>query len=167
MEKWHLDSPLFSALSEQQRRSLSAEMQPQVYQKGQSVFVEGAPSQAMYVVDSGWVSIFSETDGRKAILANLGPGSVLGEMAFFGDRPYSTTAEAASEVRLWALSKSDFRELIAREPSVGIKLSLALGSKVVQVTGYLAEYRLPGVPFFTQLSMESLVALAEKLEIKA
>ena len=167
MEKRHLESPLFSALSEEERRSISSEMQPQVYQKGQSIFVEGAPSQAMYVVDSGWVSIFSETGGRKAILANLGPGSVLGEMAFFGDRPYSTTAEAASEVRLWVLNKADFKELIAREPLIGIRLSLALGSKVVQVTDYLAEYRLPGIPFFTQLSMESLLALAEKLDVKA
>ncbi len=167
MEKWRLESPLFSALSEQERRTVAAEMQPEEYHQGQSIFVEDAPSQAMYVVDSGWVSIFSEAGGRKAILANLGPGSILGEMAFFADRPYSTTAESASEVKLWVLHKSDFKELIAREPSIGIKLSLALGSKVMQLTDYLAEYRLPGIPFFTQLSMESLLALAERLEIKA
>jgi CRP-like cAMP-binding protein len=167
MDKWHLESPLFSALSEQERRLISAEMRPEEYDKGQSIFVEGTPSQAIYVVDSGWVSIFTETGGRKAILANLGPGSVLGEVAFFSDQPYSTTAEAASEVRLWVLDKSDFRELIAREPSIAIKLSLALGSKVAQLGDYLAEYRLPGIPFFTQLSMESLAALAERLEIRA
>ena len=166
MDKWHLESPLFSALTEEERRSITAEMQPETYPKGQSIVVEGAPSQAMYFVDSGWVSIFSEQDGRKAILANLGPGSVLGDVDFLLDRPYSTTAEAASEVRLWALDKSDLKELITREPSIGIKLSLALGAKVGQVTEYLAEYRLPGIPFFTQLSRESLLGLAEKLQIK-
>jgi len=166
MEKWHLESPLFAALTEQEKRNLSAEMHPEVFKKGQSIVVEGTPSEAMYFVDSGWVSIFTEQDGKRALLANLGPGSVLGEVDFLLDRPYSTTAEAASDLRLWTLDKSEFKELVSREPSIGIKLSLALGSKVGQVTEYLAEYRLPGVPFFTQLSRESLLGLAEKLQIK-
>jgi CRP-like cAMP-binding protein len=166
MTKWHLESPLFSALAEQERRSISAEMQLKVYQKGQSIIMEDAPSEAMYFVDSGWVSIFSEQAGRKVILANLGPGSVLGEVDSLLDRPYSTTAEAASEVSVWSLKKSDLRELIVRQPMIGIKLSLALGSKVSQATQYLAEYRLPEIPFFTQLSMEILLGLAERLQLK-
>jgi len=166
MEKWHLESPLFSALTEEEKRSITAEMQSKTCQKGQSIVVDGAPSDAMYFVDSGWVSIFSEQGGRGAILANLGPGSLLGDVDFLLERPYSTTAEAASEVKLWVLGKSEFKELVFREPSIGIKLSLALGSKVGHVTDYLAEYRLPGIPFFTQLSRESLLGLAEKLEIK-
>jgi len=153
MKKWHLESPLFSALSEEERRTISSEMQPEDYRKGETIFAEGTPSQAMYVVESGWVSIISETDGRKSILANLGPGSVLGEMAFFGDRPYSTSAEAASEVTVWVLTKPAFAELIASEPSIGVKLSLASGSKIAQVGDYLAESRLPSVPFFSQLCL--------------
>ncbi len=166
MEKWHLESPLFAALTEQERRSLSAEMHPEVFKKGQSIIVEGTPSEAMYFVDSGWVSIFTGQEGKRALLANLGPGSVLGEVDFLLGKPHSTMAEAASDLRLWTLNRSDFRELVSREPSIGIKLSLALGSKVGQVTEYLAEYRLPGIPFFTQLSRESLLGLAEKLQIE-
>jgi CRP-like cAMP-binding protein len=167
MKKRHLESPLFSALSEEERRTISSEMQPEDYHKGETIFAEGTPGQAMYVVESGWVSIMSETDGRKSILANLGPGSVLGEMAFFGDRPYSTSAEAASEVTVWTLTKSAFAELIASEPSIGVKLSLASGSKIARVSDYLAESRLPSVPFFSQLSIESLLALAERLEVQS
>lgn len=166
MEKWRLESPLFSALTEQERRSISAEMRSEVFHLGQSITVENAPSQAMYFVDSGWVSIFSEQAGRRVILANLGPGSVLGDVDLLLDRPYSSAAEAASEVKLWSLNKSDLQELIAREPAIGIKLSLGLGSKVVHVTQYLAEYRLPEIAFFTQLSRESLLGLAEKLQIE-
>jgi CRP-like cAMP-binding protein len=166
MTKWHLESPLFSALTEQERRSISAEMQLEAYQKGQGIIVEDDPSEAMYFVDSGWVSIFSEQAGQKVILANLGPGSVLGEVDALLDRPYSATAEAASEVSIWSLNKSDLKELIIRQPAIGIKLSVALGSKVFQVTQYLAEYRLPEIPFFTQLSMEILLGLAERLQLK-
>ena len=88
MEKWRLESPLFSALTEQERRSISAEMRSEVFHLGQSITVENAPSQAMYFVDSGWVSIFSEQAGRRGILANLGPGSVLGDVDLLLDRPY-------------------------------------------------------------------------------
>jgi CRP-like cAMP-binding protein len=166
MEKWHLESPLFSALTDQEKRSITTEMQPETFQQGQRIIQENTPSETMYVVQSGWVSILSEQAGRRVVLANLGPHSVLGDVDFFLDRPYSTTAEAASEVKLWALDKADLKELITSEPAIGVKLSLALGAKVVQVTEYLAEYRLPEIPFFTQLSRESLLALAEKLELK-
>lgn len=167
MKKWHLESPLFSALTEEERRSVSAEMQEKVYQEGQSITVEGAPSEAAYFVDAGWVSIFREQAGRKAILASLGPGSVLGEADLLLDRPYSSTAEAASEVKLWSLNKSDLERIIAEEPEIGLKLSLALGSKVIQVTQYLAEERLLEIPFFTQLSMEILLGLAERLQLRS
>lgn len=166
MDKWHLESPLFSALTEEERRDISAEMQEEVYQQGQSITVGGALSEAMYFVDSGWVSIFSEQAGRKAILASLGPGSVFGEVDTLLDRPYSTSAEAASEVKLWSLSKSAFNDLVSRQPTIGIKLSLASGFKVAQVTRYLAEYRLREIPFFTQLSTEILLSLAERLQLK-
>ncbi len=166
MKECNLESPLFSALTEQERRKISAEMQLKVYQKGQSIIVEDAPSEAMFFVDSGWVSIFSEESGRKVSLANLGPGSVLGEVDLLLDRPYSTTAEAASEVNLWSLNKSDLKELIATHPMIGIKLSLALGSRVFRVTEYLTEHRLAGIPFLRQLSMEILLGLAERLQVK-
>ena len=166
MDKWHLESPLFSALTKQERRSISAEMRSETYQKGERITVENAPSEAMYFVESGWVRIFSEQAGRKVILANLGTGAILGEVDLLLDRPYSTTSEAASEVELLCLGKSDLQAVITRQPSIGLKLSAALGSKVVQVTQYLAEYRLPEIPFFTQLSMESLLGLAERLQVE-
>jgi CRP-like cAMP-binding protein len=166
MVKWHLESPLFSALTAQERRSISAEMRSETYQKGERITVENAPSEAMYFVESGWVRIFSEQAGRKVILANLGTGAILGEVDLLLDRPYSTTSEAASEVELLCLSKSDLQAVITREPSIGIKLSTALGSKVVQVSQYLAEYRLPEIPFFAQLSRESLLRLAERLQVE-
>jgi CRP-like cAMP-binding protein len=166
MEIRHLESPLFSALTDQERRSIATEMQPRTFQQGQSIMLEDTPSESMYIVDSGWVSILSEQAGRRVVLANLGPDSVLGDVDFLLDRPYSTTAEAASGVKLWALDKADLKALIAREPAIGVKLSLALGAKVVQVTDYLAEHRLPEIPFFAQLSYESLLGLAERLQIK-
>ncbi len=166
MDKWHLESPLFSALTDEERRSISAGMRSEAYQKGESITVENAPSESMYFVESGWVRIFSEQGGRKVILANLGPGSSLGEVELLLDQCYSTTAEAASEVELRSLSKSHLQEVIAREPSIGIRLSTALGSKVVQMTQYLAEYRLPQIAFFAQLSEESLLGLAERLQVE-
>ncbi len=166
MDKWHLESPLFSALTDEERRSISAGMRSETYHKGESITVENAPSESIYFVESGWVRIFSEQGGRKVILANLGPGSSLGEVELLLDQCYSTTAEAASDVELRCLTKSHLQEVIAREPSIGIRLSTALGSKVVQMTQYLAEYRLPQIPFFAQLSEESLLGLAERLQVE-
>lgn len=51
------------------------------FQKGESVFTEGEPGDAAYVVESGTVEIYKKVEGERVRLATLNAGELFGEMA--------------------------------------------------------------------------------------
>lgn len=80
--------------------------------KGQYVFRQGDPSDAMYFIESGMVNIQLEVGGNKIIrLKKLAPGTVFGEMGIYTDAPRSASVVAAGDCVLYRLSKKTLEDL--------------------------------------------------------
>ena len=75
--------------------------------------------------------------GRKERLrlAVVGPGSVVGEGAFFSHRPRSATVQTSAPCKLWALHALRFTELANRQPAVALALTMAVGSVLAKRLG--------------------------------
>ena len=71
--------------------------------KGEILFREGDPSDAMYVIKKGRIAITKAKGNSEIVLAELVPGEMLGEMAFFDDKPRSAGAKAAVDCEVIAL----------------------------------------------------------------
>lgn len=71
--------------------------------KGEILFREGDPSDAMYVIKKGSIAITKAKGNSEIILAELRPGEMLGEMAFFDNKPRSAGAKAATDSEVIAL----------------------------------------------------------------
>lgn len=71
--------------------------------KGEILFREGDTSDAMYVIKSGMVDITKAKGSKDIVLATLKPGEMLGEMAFFDNKPRSAGARAATDVEVISL----------------------------------------------------------------
>ncbi len=69
----------------------------------QFLFREGDPSDAAYVIKSGRIVITKAKGSSEIVLAELGPGSMLGEMAFFDGKPRSAGARAQGEANVIVL----------------------------------------------------------------
>ncbi|MCB0407371.1 MAG: Crp/Fnr family transcriptional regulator [Bdellovibrionales bacterium] len=63
--------------------------------KGDILFREGDPSDAMFVIKKGRIAITKAKGESEIVLAELVPGEMLGEMAFFDNKPRSAGAKAA------------------------------------------------------------------------
>ena len=61
--------------------------------EGQMLIVQGGASDEVFLILSGrvQVSVFS-TNGREAVLREMGPGRLVGEMAALADQPRSACA---------------------------------------------------------------------------
>lgn len=70
---------------------------PKSLKKGDVLFREGDPSEAMYVIKSGKVAIVKSKGNSEIQLAELGAGDMLGEMAFFDSKPRSAGARALAD----------------------------------------------------------------------
>jgi CRP-like cAMP-binding protein len=130
------------------------------HRSGEGLFRKGDASSALYLIKSGWVRLLA--DGGAA-LASQGPGSLVGETDLFLDRPRSFGVTTATDVELWALSRDDLVDLIAENPQMGIKLTLAFGSRLALFDRYLVEQRLQPLAFFSGLGDDSLAAIAQRL----
>ena len=65
--------------------------------KNDILFKENDPSDSMYVIKSGKIAITKAKGSSEITLAELGPGDMLGEMAFFDSKPRSAGAKAVSD----------------------------------------------------------------------
>jgi CRP/FNR family cyclic AMP-dependent transcriptional regulator len=71
--------------------------------KNDILFREGDPSDAMYVIKTGRIAITKSKGSGEIILAEKKAGEMLGEMAFFDDKPRSAGAKAILDTEVIAL----------------------------------------------------------------
>src|SRR3984885_10643357 len=71
--------------------------------KGDFLFHEGDPSDAIYVIKSGRIAITKAKGSGEIVLAEKKSGEMLGEMAFFDNKPRSAGAKAVQDTEVIAL----------------------------------------------------------------
>lgn len=154
--------PLFSDLSLEEQQAIADRLQLQCYSEGSAIFSAGSICTALYIVKSG--SVQCTVNGTGSVLANLGAGSLLGEADCFRGTEYSIGARAGTNTEMWVLQTQVLDNLIASRPHIGLKLGVAFGQNIVQMKRYLVGRRLVNVPFFSTLSEEELLAIADRLK---
>nr|HRL54706.1 cyclic nucleotide-binding domain-containing protein [Acidovorax temperans] len=110
-------------------------LQPTVFPASHTVFSQGAQDRTLYLVESGTLSVHYQDEKERLRLAVVGPGSVVGEGAFFSHRPRSATVQTSAPCKLWALHALRFTELANRQPAVALALTMAVGSVLAKRLG--------------------------------
>ena len=67
------------------------------------IFEEGDPGDCAYIIESGSVEVSLDKGGRKLVIATLGAGEVLGEMAIIDNHPRTATARAIERTKVTAI----------------------------------------------------------------
>src|SRR5665647_1275112 len=91
---------------------------------------DSAQDRTVYLVESGGLSVHYEDDKGRVRMAIVGPGSAVGEGAFFTRLPRNATVQAAGPSKIWCLTPIRFTELSNRQPNLALEIAMALGSLV-------------------------------------
>ncbi len=158
--------PLFIRLAEDERELLSSRLRHVEYNTNDVIFAAGKPAEMMALVAQGWVKLSTESTHGRMALANLGAGSVIGDMDLLLNLPYSATARAASATSLLVLYRQDLQELILERPTIGLSFSASIGARVAYLDEYLVTQRLLTVPLLSALADKELRALAARLDFQ-
>ncbi|MFN7952404.1 MAG: cyclic nucleotide-binding domain-containing protein [bacterium] len=119
--------PMFQALPSEILGQLAALAVERSFDDGATVFREGDPGDAWYLVAEGSVRIVRQLDdGGTLVLTALGPGSSFGEMSVFDDRPRSAGAVADGATRLVAIGRDELRRLLGERPADLARLLVAI-----------------------------------------
>ncbi len=149
-------APLFADLTEGQRALLAERMSLRAFEAGASIYSQGQPAGVMFFVGSGRVRLLGPGD---TVLTNLGAGALFGDTDVLSGRSYSMTAEAGSDVALWALATDDLAAVVEKDPEIWRKLMVAAGLSDAQT----AERHLKHLGLLSGLTAEQIHEVAGHL----
>jgi len=129
------DDSMSNPLTPAQWETVSAYLQPYAVPAGHVLFPQGATDRTLYLVESGSLSVHYQDEKERLRLAIVGPGSVVGEGAFFSMRPRSATVQASAPTKLWSLTALRFTELSNRQPAIALGLAMAAGAVLAKRLG--------------------------------
>lgn len=129
------DDSMSNPLTPAQWDTVSAYLQPYAVPVGHVLFSQGATDRTLYLVESGSLSVHYQDEKERLRLAIVGPGSVVGEGAFFSMRPRSATVQASAPTKLWTLTALRFTELTNRQSAIALGLAMAAGAVLAKRLG--------------------------------
>lgn len=129
--------PLFDGLSRDALAIVASATKEEAFERGTRIFQYGELGEKLYVIIEGKVRISREVAGMgEEALAVLGVGEVFGDMALLDEIPRSADATAHERVRLLAIGKRDFDELLFLHKDIAYEV---LWSCVRMLSGRLRE----------------------------
>jgi len=122
---------LFSSLTDQELRKISAKIRIRTFKKNQTILREEDTNEYMYTILSGRVKVIQTTeDGRETIIAMHKTGDFFGEMSLIDGKTMPATVLALEETTTAIISKSEFTYLITTQEKVREKLLVMLCSRL-------------------------------------
>lgn len=108
------------------------------YRRGDHLFRIDDPSDEIYIVGRGTVSLQTCVNGIRHPVLDYGPGGVLGDSDFYLGRPRSFDALSIDVSEVWIITRDAFERLIVGSPNIAICLQhLILHSAALSAVGVL------------------------------
>ncbi|HEY7230906.1 MAG TPA: Crp/Fnr family transcriptional regulator [Pseudolabrys sp.] len=110
---------LLTDLPDRLSTALLANAKPVKLAADELLFLAGDPGDGCYRLDDGLLKVsMVSPKGAERILAILGPGSIVGDMAMVDGRPRSASVSALRDCKLRFISRSSFEAVAAKNPEV-------------------------------------------------
>ena len=117
------DLPLLSQLTEEQRNTVIEAGYEKSLERGEVLFHEGEPAEALYAVIDGQLKLVRYSPkGRELLLHLVNPGQTFAEAALFAPGTYPATAEVMQSCRLWCLPRAALLKLLSASPELGVSM---------------------------------------------
>jgi CRP-like cAMP-binding protein len=116
--------------------------------RGRVIYRAGDAGDTLFLLKAGRIQIVRETaDGKRLVIAVLGPGTFFGEMVLLGERlPRDSTAEALEDALICVMSRRDVEQLILADPKVGLRFLEQVGARLAETEAMVEEFAFKAVP---------------------
>jgi CRP-like cAMP-binding protein len=132
--------PLFRDLSAADLGTLASSLRTRRYRRGEVIFHQGDPGDALHIIISGRVKISSPSEsGVEAILTTLRPGEFFGSLALLDGAPRSASATAIEATETLILPRDRFRQLVNDWPEIRDHVFAELARELRRLTYHVEE----------------------------
>ncbi len=109
-----------------------------IFKKGEILFKEGEKSTNIYMIQSGSISVCVQRPKKNVELLNLGPGQIIGELAFAGVATHPFSAVITSDTKIVEIPADVYKQTIE---SSGQMLKVLVKSMAEKIKNLAADVR--------------------------
>jgi CRP-like cAMP-binding protein len=131
--------PLFAQVAPAKLKLLAFASDRVKYASGQTLFRQGDPGDAAYVVLSGDADVLIETPAGEQKVAEVEPNSIVGEIAILCDVSRTATVKAASPLEALRIRKEHFVQLLSENPGMAMEIMRVLADRLARTTSELTQ----------------------------
>ena len=133
-------SALYRNLTKEDQTRLAAVSLAKTYEKGETIFSEGDPSDCLFTIASGRVKVVKMIpSGKEVILEIFGPGDPVGAVVAYEGRPYPASAVATERTACILVRRAEFFSLLERYPSFVRGFLAGMALRIVELTRRIPE----------------------------
>lgn len=118
-----------------ERQSLSASAQPVTFRAGTFICRQGERADHVLIIKSGWTRVFTEHMDGIRVIAERGPGDLVGERAVMMVRWRSATVVALEDVRALLVPDESFTKFLYAYPRVNALLENQVYQRLTEDRG--------------------------------
>lgn len=138
---------IFRDLSRPEIEAIDRQLSMSTSPAGNVFYMPEETGEVLFLLKKGTVQLYRLTpEGKKIVVATLGPGSLFGEMSLIGQGMHSTFAEAVDECKLCVMSRPDVERLMREKPQVALRIVEALGERLVQMERQVEDVAFKSIP---------------------
>jgi len=133
--------PIFAGVAPAKLKLLAFASDRVSYRTGETLFRQGDPGDAAYVILEGRADILAEADAGQIKIAELEDNAIVGEIAILCDVSRTATVRAAAPLEALRIRKDDFLKLLADYPDMMFEILRSLAQRLTRTTSELTEAR--------------------------
>lgn len=134
------DSHLLSDMLAQDIERLAQAARSLKIPKGETVFMQGDPSRAIYFLKEGIIKVSRiNPDGRKLTIDLIEPGEFFGELCLAGEKERRTIAEAMVTAFCCEIGKEHIEGYMQKKPDFALKLIKVIGDRRLAMENLLED----------------------------
>ena len=141
------DIELFQDLSPKEIEELERLITISTVKRGKVFYRPEESGEVLFILKSGRVQLYRiSPEGKKLVIASLGPGTLFGEMPLLGQQMHNTFAEAVEDCLICVMSRTDLERLILNKPQVALRILAVTGKRLRDAEERLENMAFKGIP---------------------
>jgi len=138
---------VFRDLSPTEIAEMDRQITMSTCEPGKIFYMPEDSGEVLFLLKKGQVQIYRlAPNGKKLVVATLGPGAIFGEMSLVGQGMHNTFAEAVDECLLCVMSRADVERLMREKPDVAYRFFESMGDRVSQLETRLENIAFKSIP---------------------
>jgi CRP/FNR family cyclic AMP-dependent transcriptional regulator len=138
---------VFQSLSRAEMLEMDRTTTMSTCQRGKIFYQPEDTSEVLFILKKGHVQLYRlSPEGKKLVVATIGPGTIFGEMAIIGQGMQNTFAEAVDDCLLCVMSRHEVERLILSKPAVALHFMEVMADRLRRAETRLEEMAFKSIP---------------------